>query len=122
RQSGRPRASSARPGTGPSAQQAAAGSTAGPGPGDRAGGMTTAALIPAHNEIRTIRPLVEAVLGQVDTVIVVDDGSSDGTGQAIGDLDIRLIRHASPGGKAAALAAGFAAALEAGAIRVVTLD
>lgn len=84
--------------------------------------MTTAALIPAHNEIRTIRPLIEAVRDQVDIVIVVDDGSTDGTGQAVSDLDIRLIRHASPGGKAAALASGFAAALEAGADRIATLD
>lgn len=84
--------------------------------------MTTAAVIPAHNEVRTIRPLVEAVLGKVDAVIVVDDGSTDGTGEAVADLDIRLLRHESAGGKAAALAAGFAAALEADAERVVTLD
>ncbi|MDZ7789082.1 MAG: glycosyltransferase family 2 protein [Xanthomonadales bacterium] len=84
--------------------------------------MTTAAVIPAHNEIRTIRALVEAVRGKVDLVIVVDDGSSDGTGEAVADLDIRLIRHDTAGGKAAALAAGFEAALSAGAERVATLD
>jgi len=84
--------------------------------------MTTAAVIPAHNEVRTIRPLAEAVLAKVDTVIVVDDGSTDGTGEAVADLGLRLLRHDSAGGKAAALAAGFAAALEAGAERVATLD
>ncbi len=84
--------------------------------------MTTAAVIPAHNEVRTIRPLVEAVCKCVDTVIVVDDGSSDGTGEAVADLDIRLLRNANAGGKAAALAAGFAAALETQATRVATLD
>lgn len=84
--------------------------------------MTTAAVIPAHNEVRTIRPLVEATRGKVDAVIVVDDGSTDGTGEAVGGLDIRLLRHETAGGKAAALATGFAAALEDGAERVVTLD
>lgn len=84
--------------------------------------MTTAAVIPAHNEIRTIRPLIEAMLGRVDAIIVVDDGSTDGTGEAISDLDIQVIRHAAAGGKAAALASGFAAALEAGAEQVATLD
>jgi glycosyltransferase involved in cell wall biosynthesis len=84
--------------------------------------MNTAAVIPAHNEVRTIRPLVEAVRGQVATVIVVDDGSNDGTGEAVGDLGIHLVRRERAGGKAAALAAGFEAALEAGAERVVTLD
>ncbi|MEE4304253.1 MAG: glycosyltransferase family 2 protein [Wenzhouxiangella sp.] len=84
--------------------------------------MITAAVIPAHNEVRTIRPLVEAVREQVGKVIVVDDGSSDGTGEAVSDLGIRLVRRERAGGKAAALAAGFEAALEAGAERVVTLD
>lgn len=84
--------------------------------------MITAAVIPAHNEARTIRPLVEAVQGMVDRVIVVDDGSMDGTGEAVRDLDIELLRHETAGGKAAALATGFAAALRAGADRVATLD
>jgi len=84
--------------------------------------MITAAVIPAHNEARTIRPLVEAVQGMVDRVIVVDDGSMDGTGEAVRDLDIELLRHETAGGKAAALATGFAAAPRAGADRVATLD
>jgi glycosyltransferase involved in cell wall biosynthesis len=84
--------------------------------------MSTAAVIPAHNEVATIRPLVEAVKARVDQVVVVDDGSTDGTGEAVADLGIRLIRHERPGGKAAALATGFEAALSSGAERVVTLD
>ncbi len=84
--------------------------------------MTTAAVIPAHNEVHTIRPLAEAALAHVDLVIVVDDGSSDGTGDAVADLDIRLIRHDAAGGKAAALATGFRAALDADAGLVATLD
>ncbi|NBB93689.1 MAG: glycosyltransferase [Gammaproteobacteria bacterium] len=84
--------------------------------------MITAAVIPAHNESRTIRQLVEAVGPQVDHLVVVDDGSTDGTAEAVRDLDAQLIRHETAGGKAAALATGFAAALELGAGRVATLD
>jgi len=84
--------------------------------------VKTAAVIPAHNEVRTIRPLVERVMTMVTRVIVVDDGSDDGTAEAVADLDIELLRHEAAGGKAAALATGFEAALAAGADRVVTLD
>jgi glycosyltransferase involved in cell wall biosynthesis len=84
--------------------------------------VITAAVIPAHNEVRTIRPLVERAMTMVERVIVVDDGSDDGTGDAVADLDIELLRHEAAGGKAAALATGFDAALAAGAERVVTLD
>lgn len=84
--------------------------------------MTTVAVIPAYNEVRTIRSLVEAVVPQVARVIVVDDGSTDGTGEALDGLDIDLIRHAEAGGKAAALASGFSRALETDAQLIATLD
>lgn len=84
--------------------------------------MKTVAVIPAHNEVRTIRALTEAVLAQVDWVIVVDDGSDDGTAEAVADLHIELLRREAAGGKGAALADGFKTALAAGADRVVTLD
>lgn len=84
--------------------------------------MKTAALIPAHNEAPTIRALAEALIGQVDRLIVVDDGSSDGTSEALAGLDIELLRHEQAGGKAAALATGFAAADRLGAELIATLD
>lgn len=84
--------------------------------------MKTVTVMPAHNERRTIRPLVEAIAPRVDRVIVVDDGSTDGTGEALSGLDIDLIRHEQAGGKAAALASGFARALETDAQLIATLD
>lgn len=84
--------------------------------------MKTAAVIPAHNEVRTIRALAEAALSCVDRVIVVDDGSTDGTADAVADLDVELVRHAQAQGKAAALASGFRAACTAGAQWIATLD
>jgi len=41
--------------------------------------MTVVAVIPAHNEERTISGVVHAVKPHVDEVIVIDDGSTDST-------------------------------------------
>lgn len=48
--------------------------------------MTVTAIIPTYNRLRYIRRAIESVLTQtvsVDEVLVVDDGSSDGTADAI---------------------------------------
>jgi glycosyltransferase involved in cell wall biosynthesis len=60
---------------------------------------------------------------QCDHVIVIDDGSTDGTADALAGLPVRLIRHATPGGKGNALRAGFGAALERDDVDgVLTMD
>lgn len=74
-------------------------------------------MIPAFNEERVIVRAVEGVLASTDVVvevIVIDDGSSDGTSQAVanafaGDARVRLMTLAN-GGKARALNRGLAAA------------
>ena len=57
-----------------------------------------AVLIPCLNEERAIRAIVEGALHYTPHVIVVDDGSSDGTIAALAGLPIQLIRHERPGG------------------------
>ncbi|TVQ29159.1 MAG: glycosyltransferase family 2 protein [Wenzhouxiangella sp.] len=84
--------------------------------------MKTCAVIPARNEARTIRAVVQGSLGAVDQVIVIDDGSDDGTSSVLEGLPVHIIRHDQAGGKAAALASGFGHALAQGADLVVTLD
>ncbi|AKS43355.1 glycosyltransferase family 2 protein [Wenzhouxiangella marina] len=84
--------------------------------------MSTAAIIPARNEVRTIADVARGCVGRVDHVIVVDDGSDDGTHERLVGLEVECLRRPESGGKAAALADGFARALELGADRVVTLD
>ncbi|MEM7505718.1 MAG: glycosyltransferase family 2 protein [Pseudomonadota bacterium] len=78
--------------------------------------------MPAHNEIHTIREVVEGAMPHVDRVWVVDDGSTDGTSAALDGLDIELIRHDQNLGKGERLAEGLARAFDAGASVVVTLD
>jgi len=78
--------------------------------------MKLSIVIPAYNEKATIESIVSRVqavaLGSIEKeIIVVDDGSSDGTGQVLKELrGIRHISHARNGGKGAALNTGFQSA------------
>jgi glycosyltransferase involved in cell wall biosynthesis len=69
-------------------------------------------VIPAFNETGTIELALERVLAQpfVCEVIIVDDGSTDGTRdvlEAIDDPRVRVIFHETNQGKGAALRTGF---------------
>jgi glycosyltransferase involved in cell wall biosynthesis len=55
-------------------------------------------------------------------VIVVDDGSSDATGERAREAGARVVRHKVNQGKGASLQTGFDAAVAAGADAVVALD
>ena len=79
-------------------------------------------VIPALNEALKIRAVVSAALRHCPNVIVVDDGSDDGTGDCIADLPVTVLRHEQRRGKGASLRDGFAAALATGARAVLTMD
>jgi glycosyltransferase involved in cell wall biosynthesis len=67
-----------------------------------------AVVIPARNESDRIAATVRAAAGLpgVDLVIVVDDGSTDGTATAAQDAGASVLRHARNRGKAAAMETG----------------
>jgi glycosyltransferase involved in cell wall biosynthesis len=79
-------------------------------------------VIPAYNEAATIRDVAFRTLWQSQQVIVVDDGSTDGTTEALLGLPVTVLRTSTNCGKAASLWRGFQQALAAGASGVVTLD
>jgi glycosyltransferase involved in cell wall biosynthesis len=79
-------------------------------------------VIPVYNERDTIHDVAVRALQQIDSVLVVDDGSNDGTSAAIEALSITLFRNAQNGGKGASLWRGFMHALDEGASGVITLD
>ena len=88
-------------------------------------GMRTgevAVVIPALNEALRIREVVTQTLRHCPWVIVVDDGSDDGTGEQLSDLPVTVLRHRQRRGKGAALRSGFAEAHARGARGVLTLD
>lgn len=76
-----------------------------------------AAIIPAYNESNRIGSVIEACcqVEDLDEIIIIDDGSSDGTGDKAlgasnGDSRCRLIRHRINRGKGEALFTGWQAA------------
>jgi len=79
-------------------------------------------LIPAHNEEKTIRAVVEGALAHVDRVLVVNDGSTDGTVAALAGLPVEIVDHAENRGKGLRLAEGLDQAIAQGAEAVLTLD
>jgi glycosyltransferase involved in cell wall biosynthesis len=79
-------------------------------------------IIPAYNAEATIRGVVTEALMHGLPVVVVDDGSVDGTVAAISDLSVNLVQLQQNSGKGAALKAGFAWCLNHGFEGAVTID
>jgi glycosyltransferase involved in cell wall biosynthesis len=81
-----------------------------------------AVVIPAYNEAATIRDVAQRALREAALVIVVDDGSSDGTAQRLDGLGAVVLRNEVNQGKAASLRRGADEAMRLGALAIVTLD
>lgn len=79
-------------------------------------------VIPAYNEAATLREVVVRTLVHARSVIVVDDGSTDGTAAQIEGLPVTLLVNDRNLGKAACLWRGAQAALASAATSIVTLD
>ncbi len=80
------------------------------------------AVIPALNEATRIAAVVKAALPYVDRVIVVDDGSSDGTGERAKEAGAFVLRHPENCGAGAATMTGIEGARRMGVKNLVTLD
>jgi glycosyltransferase involved in cell wall biosynthesis len=86
-----------------------------------AAGRSILALIPAYQEAPRVGAVVAAARAFLP-VLVVDDGSTDGTVEAAAAAGATVLRQRPNQGKGAALRAGFRDALDAGAEAVVALD
>lgn len=81
-----------------------------------------AVIIPALNAERTLPRVVVDARAQLEPVLVIDDGSSDATGEVARAAGATVIRHPVNRGKGGALKTGFQWALENGFDGVITLD
>ena len=86
--------------------------------------MKTAVLIPVYNEGEIFRRFLQKVLEYIDArdVIIVDDGSTDGTCDGLENSGVTLLRHQHNSGKGNALKTGFRQAIEAGYDWVLCID
>lgn len=82
----------------------------------------TAIILPAYNEESRIGSVVEEVKKYVDEVVVVDDGSADGTSEIARHHGAVVIRHRINIGKGAALKTGVEGAIARGADIIVLMD
>jgi glycosyltransferase involved in cell wall biosynthesis len=81
-----------------------------------------AAVIPAFNEERNIGSVVLRLGQIVETVVVVDDGSTDATGQVAQLAGARVITHHANRGYGAAIRTGLAAAQDLNPSAVILMD
>jgi len=79
--------------------------------------------LPVYNEARHVDRVLDQVLRYSEQVLVVDDGSTDGTADLLdGRGDIRIVRHPENRGYGAALFSAFRYAIDHRYDGVVTID
>ena len=76
----------------------------------------------AFNEASRIGPVLDSLLTVAQNVVVIDDGSQDGTAAVALTRPVWTVRHAVNLGQGAALQTGLDFALERGAEYLVTFD
>jgi glycosyltransferase involved in cell wall biosynthesis len=79
-------------------------------------------VIPTYNNNATVGDVVRRVAAMGLPLLVVDDGSTDGTGDAARSAGAEVIAHPHNMGKGCALITGWRAAAERGYSHAVTVD
>jgi glycosyltransferase involved in cell wall biosynthesis len=78
-------------------------------------GKRVAVVVPAFDEERLVGETIRGIPEFVDSILVVDDASRDGTAAAaegVGDARVQVLRHEHNAGVGAAIATGYRHALE----------
>jgi dolichol-phosphate mannosyltransferase len=79
--------------------------------------------LPVYNEVNHVDPVLDQVLRYSSDVLVVDDGSTDGTANVLARRsDVRVVHHERNQGYGAGLRTAFQYTLEHGFDGLVTID
>lgn len=84
--------------------------------------LKTCIIVPVYNNVGTINDVVQRILRFCQDVIVVDDGSTDGSSDSLEDLGAMVVRYEKNRGKGYALKTGFKEAKARGFERAITID
>ena len=84
--------------------------------------LKTCVIIPVYNNAGTITDVVQRTLRYCKDVIVVDDGSTDGSSDSLSKLGAVVVRYERNRGKGYALKTGFKEAKARGFERAITID
>ncbi|MFN5708377.1 MAG: glycosyltransferase family 2 protein, partial [Planctomycetota bacterium] len=79
--------------------------------------------LPVYNELKNVNRVLDEVVRHADDVLVVDDGSTDGTSELLEHRrDIQLVTHDPNRGYGAALITAFDYAVTHGYELLITID
>ncbi len=84
--------------------------------------LKTCVIVPVYNNAGTIKDLVQRTLRFCKDVIVVDDGSTDGSSGSLSETGAVVVRYERNRGKGHALKTGFSEAKARGFERAITID
>lgn len=80
-------------------------------------------IIPTYNNEKTIEAVISGVHAITDDIIVVDDGSTDNTGEILKKFDfLKIVSYKPNKGKGFAIRKGFDEALIEGFTHAITID
>lgn len=79
-------------------------------------------IIPTYNNCRTVTDVVKRALAVCNDVVVINDGSTDGTADVLKDTGAFVITHDKNRGKGQALKTGILYARDKGFSHAVTID
>ena len=79
-------------------------------------------VIPTYNESESISQILSALKPLDCDVLVIDDGSPDGTAQIVRNLGIEVIERAGKQGLGSAYRAGFSLAMDRGYTYIIQMD
>jgi glycosyltransferase involved in cell wall biosynthesis len=64
-------------------------------------------IVPIFNEEQVVRRIVQSLVEDKFTTVIVDDGSSDNSLPSISNLPVKILKHSTNFGQGAALQTGF---------------